>query len=581
MAKNVSETLLDILADAGVSDIFGVTGDALNTLLEAIRKDSRFRWIGVRHEENAAYAAYAQAELSDGLGVCAGTVGPGSLHLINGLYNAKKEGAAVLAITGQVAHHQRGSNYFQEVDLSRMFDDICSYQAIINTPDQLPRLAEIAIQKALGERSVVRLELPVDVIAGQVNNRHFLHPLVHTRSAFSPPEQELEKATQIIQSGKRISLFCGVGCREAKNQVLQLSQKLNAPIVHTVRSKDIFDYSDPNVVGMTGMIGNPGGYHAVWDCDVLIMLGTNFPYDGFIPDGIQIIQVDSQIENIGRRAPVSLGLLGTAKETLEALLPKIIANDSDKFLHHTGILRDKWLQLMDRQADLSRVDEPLHPQLFAKQINDQASDDAIFGVDVGEVTVWFARHIRMGGGRRLLGSFNHGSLGAGLPVALGACSLYPQKQVWALCGDGGFAMSMQDFVTAVRYQWPIKVIVFNNSELGFVKMETEVSGLPLNPEATGLLNPDFAEFARCCGGEGVRVEHAADIAPAIQQAINSKLPFIIDAIVSPGELTMPPNVSVDSAWGFGLSKVKEGLLGFKGEHEQWRAWRDEFKANIF
>jgi len=336
MAKNVSETLLDILADAGVADIFGVTGDALNTLLEAIRTDSRFRWIGVRHEENAAYAAYAQAELSGGLGVCAGTVGPGSLHLINGLYNAKKEGAAVLAITGQVAHHQRGSNYFQEVDLSRMFDDICSYQAIVNTPDQLPRLAEIAIQKALGERSVVRLELPVDIIGGMVNNRHFLHPLVHTRSAFAPPDQELEKAAHIIQAGKRISLFCGIGCREAKSEVLQLSQKLNAPIVHTVRSKDIFDYSDINVVGMTGMIGNPGGYHAVWDCDVLIMLGTNFPYDGFIPGGIQIIQVDSVIENIGRRAPVSLGLLGTVKETLQALMPKIAANDSDKFLHHTG-----------------------------------------------------------------------------------------------------------------------------------------------------------------------------------------------------------------------------------------------------
>lgn len=581
MVKNVSETLLDILADAGVRDIFGVTGDALNTLLEAIRTDSRFRWIGVRHEENAAYAAYAQAELSGGIGVCAGTVGPGSLHLINGLYNAKKEGAAVLAITGQVAHHQRGSNYFQEVDLSRMFDDICSYQAIVNTPDQLPRLAEIAVQKALGERSVVRLELPVDVIGEPVNNRHFLHPLVHTRIAFAPPEHEIIKAAKIIQAGKRISLFCGVGCREAKSQVLELATILHAPVVHTVRSKDIFDYCDSNVVGMTGMIGNPAGYHAVWDCDVLIMLGTNFPYDGFIPDGIQIIQVDNKIENIGRRAPVSLGLLGTVKETIDALLPQIEKKDDNKFLVHLGVLKDKWLQTMQRQADLSRVDEPLHPQLFAKQISDKASDDAIFGVDVGECTVWIARQMRMGGTRRMLGSFNHGSLGAGLPVALGACSLFPERQVWAICGDGGFAMSMQDFVTAVRYKWPLKVIVFNNSELGFVKMETEVAGLPLNPEATQLVNPDFAAFARCCGGAGVRVQHAADIVPAIEQAINSELPFIIDAVVSPGELTMPPVITFESAWGFGLSKVKEGLLGFKGEHRQWQAWRDEFKANIY
>ena len=580
MSRNVCENLLDILAGVGVRDIFGVTGDALNTLLEAIRTDDRFNWIGVRHEENAAYAAYAQAELTGGIGVCAGTTGPGALHLINGLYNAKKEGAGVVAITGQVAHAERGTNYWQEVDLTKMFDDICSYQAIIDSPEQMPRLAEIAVQKALMERTTTRIELPIDVTGAKVNNENFMHPLVSSQPAIIPPDSEIQKAAEMINQGRRVTLFCGIGCREAKAEVLELADRLRAPIVHTLRAKDIFDYGDGNVVGLTGLIGNPSGYHAVWDCDVLVMLGTNFPYEGFIPDGIKIVQVDHKVENIGRRAAVNLGLFGTVKHTINALAPLIREGASEKFLHHLGNLRDKWLIEMDQQADLSRTDEPLHPQLFAKAISDRAANDAVFTVDVGECTVWLARQVRMGGDRRMVGSFNHGSLGAGFPIALGASSLDPKRQVWAFCGDGGFGMSMQDFVTAVRFNWPLKVIVFNNSELGFVKMEMEVSGLPLYPTATGLVNPNFAEYAKNCGGEGVRVEHARDIVPAVEQAIASEKPFIIDAIVSPGELTMPPTVTIKEAWGFGISKVKEAMIALKGDHAQWQGWRDEFKANL-
>ena len=580
MSQNVCENLLDVLAGVGVRDIFGVTGDALNAFLEAIRKDKRFRWIGVRHEENAAYAAYAQAELTGGIGVCAGTVGPGALHLINGLYNAKKEGAGVLAITGQVPHKERGTNYFQEVDLSKMFADICAYQAVIDSPSQMPRLAEIAVQKALIERTATRIELPIDITTAEVKSQHFMHPLVTSRPSVLPPEAELAKAADIINEGSRVALFCGVGCREAKAEVLSLAEKLKAPIVHTLRAKDIFDYGDGNVVGLTGLIGNPSGYHAVWDCDVLLMLGTNFPYDGFIPDGIKIVQVDLKVENIGRRAPVSLGLIGTIKETVAALTPQLKEKTSDKFLHHLEKMRDKWLKQMDEQAALSRTDEPLHPQLFAKAISDRAPDDAVFCVDVGECTVWTARQVRLKGKRRLVGSFNHGSLGAGFPIALGAAALDPKRQVWALCGDGGFGMAMQDFVTAVRFELPLKSIVFNNSELGFVKMEMEVAGLPLYPAATGLVNPNFAEYARACGGEGVRVEHAKDIVPAIEQALGSDKPFIIDAVVSPGELTMPPTITFEEAWGFGISKAKEAMLGLKGEHAQWKGWREEFKANF-
>lgn len=579
--RTVSKALLDILADAGARDIFGVTGDALNPLLDSIRTDDRFRWIGVRHEEHAGYAAHAQAQISGGIGVCAGTTGPGALHLINGLYNAKKDGSGVVALTGQIPRKEQGSDFHKEVNLSKMFDDVCAYQAIINSPAQMPRMAEIAVQMALVEQCVVRIELPSDVIGQPLPSEHFAHPLVHRRPTSLPPNSEIQKAAEMMNQGKRVTLFCGIGCRDAKEDVLDIAQKLKAPIVHTLRAKDLFDYDQPNVVGMTGLIGNPAGYHAVWDCDVLVMLGTDFPYDEFIPSGKHIIQVDRKLEHIGRRAPVTLGLVGTIKETLSELKPQIQdSGNSGDFLTHLEHLRDKWLKQMDDQADLSRTDEPLHPQLFAKVISDLADDDAFFAVDVGECTVWMARQMRMRGGRRMASSFNHGSIGVGLPVALGAVAFDPQRQVWALCGDGGFGMSMNDFVTAVRFNWPIKVIVFNNSELGFVKMEMEVSGLPLYPEATGLVNPDFAAYAKACGGDGIRVEHAADIVPAIQQAIASPKPFIIDAIVSPGELTMPPTITVKEAWGFGLSKIKEALLGIKGDHEQWKGWRDEFKANV-
>jgi thiamine pyrophosphate-dependent acetolactate synthase large subunit-like protein len=396
-----------------------------------------------------------------------------------------------------------------------------------------------------------------------------------------PSDSALQSAAKIINEGERVTLFCGIGCREAKEEVLALAKILNAPIVNTLRAKDIFDYADGNVMGMTGLIGNPAGYHAVWDSDVLVMLGTDFPYDEFIPGTQKILQVDSRIQHIGRRAPVSLGLVGTIKETVTALSPLIKNQSSEKFVSHLVTMRDKWLAHMDRQADLSREDEPLHPQLFAKAISDHATKDAFFAVDVGECTIWVARHMRMHGERRMAGSFNHGSLGAGLPVALGAAALDPTRQVWALCGDGGFGMSMNDFVTAVRFDWPIKVIVFNNSAFGFVKMEMEVSGLPPFPDATSLVNPDFSAYAKACGGDGVRVEHAKDIVPAIEQAIASDKPFIIDAVVSSGELSMPPTLKVEQAWGFGLSKLKEGMLAVTGDHDIWKSWRDEFKANIF
>lgn len=579
MARSISEAILDVLAEAGARDIFGVVGDVINPFVLQTIKDPRFRWITVRHEEHAGYAAAAQAQLTGQIGVCAGTSGPGALHLINGLYNAQKEGAAVVAITGQVPTAQRGSDFHKEMDLTKVFDDVCAYQAIIETPAQVPRMIEIAVQKALTERVVTRIEVAADIFGMDITSEHYTHPLVHSIPAVSAPLSQLGKAAEILQAGSRVTVYCGIGCRDAKEEVLTLANALGAPIAHTLRALDIFDYSDGPVVGLTGHIGNPAGYHAVNDCDVLLMLGTDFPYTEFLPEGRPIIQVDHNVDHIGRRAPVTLGLVGDVGETVRGLLP-LLTNDhkSTKFRDHLIKMRQKWCAHMDAQASLSRSDEPLHPQLLARAVSDAAADNALFAVDVGECTIWVARQMSMTGARRMVGGFNHGSLGSGLPTALGAAALDPSRQVWALCGDGGFGMSMNDFVTAVRYGWPLKVLIFNNSELGFVAMEMQVAGMPKNEEATGLTNPDFAAYAKACGGDGVRVEHAADILPAIERAIASDKPFIIDAIVSSGELAMPPHIGVGEFWGFGVSKLKEGVLGVEGDHRVFKEWRDEFKA---
>jgi thiamine pyrophosphate-dependent acetolactate synthase large subunit-like protein len=579
MTRSISEAILDVLAEAGARDIFGVVGDVINPFVLQAIKDPRFRWITVRHEEHAGYAAAAQSQLTGRIGVCAGTAGPGALHLINGLYNAQKEGAAVIAITGQVPTAQRGSDFHKEMDLTKVFDDVCAYQAIIETPAQVPRMVEIAVQKSLTERVVTRIEVAADIFVKDIASEHYTHPLVHSLPAVAAPQSQLEKAAEILQGGNKVTVYCGIGCRDAKADVLALADKLGAPVGHTLRALDVFDYSDGPVVGLTGNIGNPAGFQAVNDCDVLLMLGTDFPYSEFLPEGRPIIQVDHNVDHIGRRAPVTLGLVGDVGETVRALLPLLKSDQkSAKFRDHLVKVRQKWVKHMDAQASLARTDEPLHPQLFAKAISDMAADDAIFAVDVGECAIWVARQMAMSGARRMVGGFNHGSLGSGLPTALGASAIDPSRQVWALCGDGGFGMSMNDFVTAVRYNWPIKVLVFNNSELGFVAMEMQVAGMPKNDEATGLTNPDFVAYARACGGDGVRVEHAADIVPAIEQAMASDKPFIIDAIVSSGELSMPPHVGAYEFFGFGISKVKEGILGIEGDHRVWKEWRDEFKG---
>ncbi|HXP94640.1 MAG TPA: thiamine pyrophosphate-binding protein, partial [Candidatus Binatia bacterium] len=457
---NVAEALVDLLASNGVTHVFGIGGDALNVFTDALRRDGRLTWIGMHHEENAAYAAYAQSAIGARPGVCAGTVGPGALHLINGLYDAKREGfAGVIALTGQLPHAERGTKYFQAVDLKAIYADVCAYQAIIAEPSQMPRIAEIALQQAIAEQQVVRVELPQDVLPQNVPSLHFRRPLVTRRSAVVPPADLLKEAATLVDAGKRVALFCGAGCTGAGDEIVTFAKKVGAPIAHTLRAKEIFEKVDGPVVGMTGLLGAPSGYHAVKDCDLLIMLGTNFPYDHFLPEGIPIIQVDRCVENIGVRAPVTLGVHGDVKATLDLLAPLVKERPAGAWTKALANVHARWIEHNTKQADPSTRKSPIPPPVVARLVSEKASDDAVFVIDGGSATVYLARYMRLHGRRRALSSFNHGSISGGLGMAIGASSVDPKRQVWLLTGDGCFGMMPQDLITAKHSGWPVKIVV--------------------------------------------------------------------------------------------------------------------------
>ncbi|MBQ0733352.1 thiamine pyrophosphate-dependent enzyme [Aquimarina celericrescens] len=575
---NVSEQLLEILQNEGVKHIFGVAGDALNPLVDAIGKQDQIQWVGVNHEGNASYAAFAQGELNGNFGVCASTVGPGALHLINGMYNAKKERSPIIAITGQIPVEHLGTNYHQEADLKKIYDDVCDYQAIIRSPEEAPRVILRAIRIAVNNKCVCRIELPSDIAKMKAENRDYVHTVFRSESTIIPSKKELNKAAKLINDTKKIGILAGAGCRDAKAEVVDLSIRLSAPITHTLRASDIFDHTIENVVGLTGLIGNPSGYKAVMDCDLLLMLGTDFPYTNFLPSNTKTIQIDIRPENIGNRTPVTLGLHGDIKTTVSALHSLCTEKEEDTFLVKLKEKFTDWKRSNDDKANPARDMEPLHPHIFAKATSDIASKDAIFAIDTGTAAIWASNFMNFHSDRRIIGSFNHGSMAVGLPAAIGAQLQFPDREVWALVGDGAFNMSLQDFSTAVKNNLPVKIIVFNNSQLGFVKIEMEEAGLAPNFDALRVDNFNFAEYAKLCGGDGIKVEHAKDIIAAIQTAKNSTKPFIIDAVVTNAELSLPPKIGFEEAKGFGISKIKEVLRAFNGEKEQWENIKKEIEA---
>lgn len=572
MARTVARVIVDALSELGVSQVFGVVGDALNPLTDAIRTTDDVEWVGCRHEEAAAFAASAQSQLTDRLGVCMGTVGPGSVHLLNGLYDAAKSRTPVLAIAGQVPLSELGSDAFQEVDNDLLFRDVAVFRATITDPDQLPQLLETAVRNALGHKGVAVLTVP-----GDIGDRELHHDRPARFSLTTPttrPEASaVRRAADLLSHADRITLLVGQGARAAREDVLTLADRLAAPMVLTLKAKEGFEGDNPFQVGQTGLIGNPAAAGAIHSADTLLLLGTDFPYREWYPEGRKVIQVDTEPAHIGRRVPVDIGLVGDVGATVRDLLDHLptdrardrghLEEGRKRFLSwHEGQARlanpahDKSLVGKARSA-LDNREHDIRPEALAAAVDRHATDDAIFTSDTGMATVWLSRFVEMRGTRRLLGSYNLGSMANAMPQALGAQYLDRDRQVVAFCGDGGLSMLLGDLMTLKSYQLPVKLVVFDNRRLGMVKLEQEQAGLP--EFGTVLDNPDFAAVATAMGITGIRVTDPADLDDAVRRAFATPGPVLLDVLTNPDEIAVPAKPTVEQGWGFAVAKMKELL----------------------
>ncbi len=557
--KRVADLLVDVLAEAGVRRIYGVSGDSLNGITDSIRTSKQIQWIHVRHEETAAFAAGAEAHLTGRLAVCAGSCGPGNLHLINGLYDCHRSRVPVLAIAAQVPSNEIGSGYFQETHPEHLFAQCSHYCELVSHPEQMPRVLEIAMQTAISRRGVAVVTLPGDIgfrdAVEQGPRLHFAEP----KPTVCPSDDEIAELARILNDSKKTTIFAGAGCAGAHRELIALAGTLKAPIVHALRGKEFVEYDNPFDVGMTGLLGFSSGYHAMMNCDTLLMLGTDFPYQQFYPKHATIIQIDLRGEQIGRRTKVDLGLVGDVKTTLAALIPKLLTKNDESHLrssldHYRESRKD-----LDKLATGEPGRKPIHPQYVARMLDQLAAQDAIFSCDVGTPTIWAARYLKMNGQRRLLGSFTHGSMANALPQAIGAQVSHPGRQVVSLSGDGGIAMLMGDLLSLRQLRLPVKVIVFNNGSLAFVELEMKAAGIL--DFATDLHNPNFAKVAEAVGLLGLRAETPEQVEPMIAQALKQDGPALVEVLVSRQELSMPPTITVDEAKGFGLFMLRAVLSG--------------------
>jgi pyruvate dehydrogenase (quinone) len=565
----VAELLIDALADHGVTQVWGVVGDALNPVTDAIRREERIEWVGVRHEEAGAFAASAQAQLTDRLAVCMGTVGPGAIHLLNGLYDAKKSHAPVLAICGQVPRGEIGTDFFQEVDNDTLFSDVAVFTATVTSPDQLPGLIEQAGNAALHERGVAVLTLPGDVGGLDLPKGTAVPRFVTDRPPAAPSHEALARAAAAVNDAGRVTLLVGQGARHARAEVLELAERLSAPMVITLKGKEGLEDDNPYEVGQSGLLGNHASAVAFDGCDLLLMVGTDFPYKEFFPKGKAVVQLDANGTHIGRRTPVDHPVVGDARLGLQALLPMLEPKPDRDHLDKARSSYDAWRerqqQFLDPGYDRKpkgllrrKVDNPdsrIRPELLAALVDRYAADDAVFTTDTGMATTWLARFVRMRGSRRLLGSFNLGSMANAMPQALGAQGLDRQRQVVAFCGDGGLSMLMGDLITAVSHDLPVKLVVFDNGRLGMVKLEMEQVGLP--EFGTVLHNPDFARVAEAVGMRGIRVERPRDVEAAVREALEHDGPVLVDVLTNPDEIAVPPKPTLEQGWGFAIAKSKE------------------------
>ncbi len=572
MSTTVAEMIVKTLADHGVRTIWGVVGDALNPVTDAIRQEERIEWIGVRHEEAGAFAAGAQAQLSGTLGVCMGTVGPGSVHLLNGLYDAKKSHAPVLAICGQVPLAELGTDFFQEVDNDLLFQDVAAFTRTITSPEQAVTLLEQALQAATNTPGVAVLTLPGDVGGLDLPKGAAFPTVVAAHPPTVPDGDALDRAAALIDEAETVTLLAGIGAKGARDEVLALAERLNAPMVLSLKAKEGLEKENRFEVGQSGLIGNPAAQTAFDGGDVLLMIGTDFPYREWYPSGKTVIQIDARPEHIGRRTHVTLGLVGHAAPTVRELLSRVAPKESSEHLDKSRETYQAWRSrqaaLTDPHFDDSLVgkirekfdntSERIRPEALAQAIDRHAAPDAVFTTDTGMSTVWLSRFVTMSGQRALLGSFNLGSMANAMPQALGAQALNRARQVVAFCGDGGLSMLLGDLITAVNYNLPVKLVVFDNERLGMVKLEQEQGGLP--EFGTVLNNPDFAAVARAIGLHGVRVEDPEALDSAVQEAFAHDGPVLLDVLTNPEEISLPGKVKLGQAWGFAIAKMRETVL---------------------
>lgn len=549
----IADTLLDILSAHGVKHLFGLPGDAINDITDAVRRQSDISFIQVRHEESGAFAASAQAKLTGQLAACVGTAGPGAIHLLNGLYDAKLDHAPLIAITGQVETGGIGTQQHQEVHLERLFADVTVYNQTIVSPEQVPAVFYEACQAAIARSGVAHVSIPTDIAGHSANeilpgkNKVVSPPLILPKTAVTI------QAVDLINAADQITILAGIGCAGARAELIAFAESLQAPIVRTLKAKEIIDDDHPMCVGGLGLLGGRPAVKAMDDCDLLIMVGTDFPYLDFYPKSAKTIQIDHYMTQIGKRKPVDVGIVGDAKQTLAILTERIQGARTEAFLKSC---QSEMQTMLDHERGLEeKTSSPLAPPYVLGTLGKIAPQNTIFTCDTGTVTAWAARHLRLKNQQRFILSGNLASMAFAFPAALGARLAYPERPVVALAGDGAFTMLMGDFVTAVKYALPIVILVLNNRKLGFITLEQEVKGLP--DWGTDLHNPDFAAFAKCCGGEGLTVEKSEQLEPALKAAFSSKVPTIINISVDPEALILPPEIKLSQAIGFSMAKLRE------------------------
>jgi len=558
---NVADLIAETLIQVGVKRVFGVVGDSLNGLTEALRKRDAIDWIHVRHEEVAAFAAAGEAQITGGLAVCAGSCGPGNLHLINGLFDAHRTRTPVLAIAAQIPSAEIGGGYFQETHPQELFRECSHYCELVSDTAQLPYVLENAIRAAVGKRGVAVLVIPGDVALRRAPKRGISANagLLPAMPVVRPAEVELTALADLLNGAKRVTLFCGRGCAGTHGSLMRLAEKLRSPMVHALGGKEHVEFDNPYDVGMTGFIGFSSGYAAMHACDVLLMLGTDFPYKQFLPTEAKIAQVDIRPENLGRRCKLDLGLVGDIGATIEALLPKLTAKSDSGHLDDSIAHYKKARAGLDELARGTPGHKPIHPQYLARLLSEAATDDAVFTADVGTPTVWAARYLAMNGRRRLLGSWVHGSMANAMAHAIGAQASQPGRQVVSMSGDGGFTMLMGDLITLTQMKLPVKVVIFNNGVLGFVALEMKASGFI--ETGVDLQNPDFAAMARAMGIHAIRVEDPGDLPQAIRDVLAHDGPAVLDVITARQELSMPPTITAEQIKGFSLWVLRAVMSG--------------------